>query len=259
MTDIDALLRRCDAEPDAGLTPAEADHREWLLAQITSILPARGTAARRGAPGKPGRPRLALGIASAVAGAAAIAATGLAVAVLTPGQSSSPPPGARLAAWTVTTGANGTVDVTIRQLTDAEGLQRALRADGIPARVLFGQVVLGPQEPNGDPVITGGGPRDPAADPRGWWQEVDPSETLLTLPPGCKAAGPVPALESADALTKIIGTPLDWFREGVALTLHPASIPPGVGLYLAVDFESSRTDWTWSVYPVKASPACTGT
>jgi hypothetical protein len=69
----------------------------------------------------------------------------------------------------------------------------------------------------------------------------------------------VPALESVDALTKIAGTAQDWFREGVALTLHPASIPPGVGLYLAVDFEHSRQDWDWSMYPVKASPACTGT
>jgi hypothetical protein len=45
------------------------------------------------------------------------------------------PGGIRLDAWTVTKGSDGTVNVTIRQLLDAAGVQRALRADGVPARV----------------------------------------------------------------------------------------------------------------------------
>jgi hypothetical protein len=46
-------------------------------------------------------------------------------------------PNATLAAWTVATGADGTVQVTIRQLSDPAGLQAQLRADGIPANVSF--------------------------------------------------------------------------------------------------------------------------
>ena len=73
--------------------------------------------ARDNNPGRPGHPR-----ASAVAGTGG------------PGTGTS---GTRLDAWTVTKNPNGIVDVTIRQLSDAAGLQAALRADGVPVRVAF--------------------------------------------------------------------------------------------------------------------------
>ena len=75
------------------------------------------------------------GIAGALAGAAAVA---LAVAALLPGghQAGRPLP-AQLAAWTVVRHADGTVVVTVRQLRDPAGLQRTLRADGVPATVTF--------------------------------------------------------------------------------------------------------------------------
>ena len=76
------------------------------------------------------------GIAGALAGAAAAA---LAVAALLPGgghQAGRPLP-AQLAAWTVVRHADGTVVVTVRQLRDPAGLQRTLRADGVPASVTF--------------------------------------------------------------------------------------------------------------------------
>jgi hypothetical protein len=59
-----------------------------------------------------------------------------AVALLT----SSHPGGQRiqLAAWTVVKHTDGAVDVTIRELRDPVGLQRKLRADGVPANVTFG-------------------------------------------------------------------------------------------------------------------------
>jgi hypothetical protein len=44
---------------------------------------------------------------------------------------------ARLAAWTVTRQADGDISVTIRELSDPAGLQRRLRADGVPASVRF--------------------------------------------------------------------------------------------------------------------------
>jgi Sigma-70 region 2 len=42
-----------------------------------------------------------------------------------------------LAAWTVARQADGSIKVTIRELRDPAGLQRTLRADGVPASVTF--------------------------------------------------------------------------------------------------------------------------
>jgi hypothetical protein len=49
-------------------------------------------------------------------------------------------PAVKLAAWTVTRLADGNIRVTFREATDVAGLQRTLRADGVPASVtLAGQ------------------------------------------------------------------------------------------------------------------------
>jgi hypothetical protein len=69
-----------------------------------------------------------------VAGAAGAAGAALAVIALLP---ASHQPTAQLAAWTVVKRADGTVYVTINQLRDPAGLQRTLRADGVPASVTF--------------------------------------------------------------------------------------------------------------------------
>jgi hypothetical protein len=70
------------------------------------------------------------GIAAAVAAAGCIA---LAIAGILPGTG----PRATLAAWTVTKNPAGIVAVSIRQLSNAAGLQHALREDGVPATVHF--------------------------------------------------------------------------------------------------------------------------
>jgi len=90
------------------------------------IVRGRALRARRRIPG------LAAG-ALAVAAAAALAVTALLPASHRPG----PQPPAQLAAWTVTKQADGTITVTVRQLRDPQGLQRRLRADGVPASVTF--------------------------------------------------------------------------------------------------------------------------
>jgi hypothetical protein len=75
------------------------------------------------------------GVAGALAAAAAAA---LAVTALLPvGHQAGRQPPAQLAAWTVTKQADGTITVTVRQLRDPQGLQRRLRADGVPASVTF--------------------------------------------------------------------------------------------------------------------------
>jgi len=66
---------------------------------------------------------------------AMVAAAAVALIVLLPANHQ---PTAQLTAWTVTRQANGTINVTIRELRDAAGLQSMLRADGVPTSVTFG-------------------------------------------------------------------------------------------------------------------------
>jgi hypothetical protein len=70
-----------------------------------------------------------------MAGALVVAggATLTAIAVLPASHQST----AQLAAWTVVKRADGTIYVTINELKDPAGLQRTLRADGVPASVTF--------------------------------------------------------------------------------------------------------------------------
>jgi hypothetical protein len=75
------------------------------------------------------RLRRGLAIAGAAGGIAALAVT-----TALPG---SGPDRAQLTAWTVATQPGGQVTVTLRELRDPAGLQRTLRADGVPAIVRF--------------------------------------------------------------------------------------------------------------------------
>jgi hypothetical protein len=84
----------------------------------------RAVRARRRIPG------LAVALAAAVGAAVAVTA-------LPASHPASHPPGARLTAWTVVRQPGGDVSVTIRELFNPAGLQRKLRADGVPARVTF--------------------------------------------------------------------------------------------------------------------------
>jgi|HubBroStandDraft_1064217.scaffolds.fasta_scaffold27801_2 hypothetical protein len=90
------------------------------------------------APARPLRRRVSGAVprpaALGLVAAAVIAAVILAVTVLAP---ATHQPVARLAAWTVATQTDGTIALTIRELSDPAGLQRTLRADGIPATVTF--------------------------------------------------------------------------------------------------------------------------
>jgi hypothetical protein len=58
-------------------------------------------------------------------------------ALLSASHQPSDKPAVQLAAWTVVKQGDGDVAVTIRELRDPAGLQRTLRADGIPASVTF--------------------------------------------------------------------------------------------------------------------------
>jgi hypothetical protein len=131
------------------------------------------------------------GIAGALAGAAAAA---LAVAALLPaGHQSNRQPPLQLAAWTVVKHADGTIVVTVRQLRDPAGLERTLRADGVPASVtFFGHEPRACHRYPADPalmakVFGGNGPPlviHPSALPHGAGVQLNPGH----YPPGAPIA-----------------------------------------------------------------------
>lgn len=115
-----------------------------------------------------GRARRRRRLVPGAAGALALAA-GAALAVTAP---ASHQPTAELAAWTVARQADGTVYVTIREVSDPAGLQSTLRADGVPASVTFS------------------GQENPACQPYLWAPGTGPSQVNRDLnriyqpPPG---------------------------------------------------------------------------
>jgi hypothetical protein len=131
--------------------------------------------------------------------------------------------GTKLDAWTVTKGSDGTVNVTIRQLLDVPGLQRTLRADGVPARV-----AVQPGMPTDSPP----------------------------LPAGCLEVT-MSDVANANLQAKILAAPLSNLEHGNALTIHTRDIPSGVGIYLGIQ-PRTKEHWGWSLDLVQATPACTG-
>jgi hypothetical protein len=166
-----------------------------------------------------------------VAAAAAVAAgAALAVSMLTPASHQST---AHLAAWTVAKQADGTVSVTIRQFRDPAGLQRELRADGVPASVIFN-------------------PRLPAG---------APFRDLFHV-----KHNPCQAYSGGQGqLLKVVraGSPHP-LREGSTLSvIHPSDLPSGAGVqFIATPNtgyqNSSQKRFALGVLLVQASQQCTG-
>ena len=102
------------------------------LTEVRMDLPL-DTIVRNGQAKRTRRRLTGLAAAAAVTAGAILTTTALLPASHNPGH----PVPARLTAWTVTRRPNGNIDVTIRQLHDPAGLQRKLRADGVPASVTF--------------------------------------------------------------------------------------------------------------------------
>ena len=133
-------------------------------------------------------------------------------------------PGVQLTAWTVTRQADGTIKVTFREATDAAGLQRTLRADGVPASVTF----TGQQNPACQPYTSSG----PAFKPFG-------SQT-----------GPL----GGDSRN-----PQDAYNSPYALVIDPAALPKGAGLQIWTSGTPGAADnFQLNVSLVRVSPQCTG-
>jgi hypothetical protein len=162
------------------------------------------------------------------AGALAVAgATALAVTALLPGAGHR---GLRLAAWTVAKRADGTIQVTIRELRDPAGLQRKLRADGVPAAVTFFSGPIPRCQPLTERV------RYPS----------HPHERILVINPG---AG-------------IVGYPRHASLP-VVLIIRPAALPAHAGVEIVSGLEpgakvSRRVQPAVGTALVRLSPACTG-
>ena len=206
-TDLATLLR--DAVRDTHMTVAESD--------ITRR--ARRLRTRR---------RVAVGGAVS----AGLAATALAVAMLA-APASSPATGqaentAQLTAWTVTKDPDGVIDVTIRELKDAAGLQARLRADGVPTNVSFS------------------GP-NPACVP--YYPDYRYIPTLPIHYLG-KPGNFYPWIHSYDngSVTEFVPSPAD-----LTLVVRPARMPRGTAFQI-IALRGSIVAWGL----VKTSPACTG-
>jgi hypothetical protein len=164
---------------------------------------------------------------------------------------------AQLAAYTVATHPDGTIQVTIRELRDAAGLQRTLRADGVPANVTF----LGPV--NTSCRIE----RGPLAESTSTW-------TKIVVPEHPSAMSPVAlrALTTVFGVNMVGGRVLWAIEVGTFRTTRPngqeavfdirkAAIPHGFGLAFA-SYPGPVTDGGNTLFVmgvlVQASPQCTG-
>jgi|SRR5580704_4906474 hypothetical protein len=152
-----------------------------------------------------------LGVAGAAAAVAAVPAAAL---LLANGHQAShqvagPASGnaaARLTAWTVETAADGRLVVTIRELRDPAGLQRTLRADGVPASVTFlgrPNAACTPYEPA---PVTGAG--------------------------GLLASGPAIAAQTKGVIHVEPGASPS---QAPHFTIDPAALPAGTGLQIGAE------------------------
>ncbi len=147
----------------------------------------------------------------------ACAAMGLAVALALPSGSQGQAIHVRTAAWSVDTNSNGTVTVTVHQLTHGAELQRALADAGVPAIVTFPENCLAGTQ-NG-PTIPGVTTSD---NPPGL--TINPSQ----IPSGAKLIfSVIPVVVHSANGDAFKGTRFGWglVKNGQQLRCYPRSAP----------------------------------
>lgn len=180
--------------------------------------------------------------AAAAVGAAGAAAVAVGVALTvspasTPGSSDHPTashptashaasgPGIQLAAWTVTRQTDGNIKITFRKATDVPGLQRTLRADGVPASVILA------------------GQQNSACQPFS----------------GSQAFWPFGKLSGPFGGKGLIHNPKEAFSTPYALVIDPSRVPSGAGVQIVVSGTPGAADnFELNARLVTASPQCTG-
>ncbi|HMG61579.1 MAG TPA: hypothetical protein VK599_01395 [Streptosporangiaceae bacterium] len=204
--DLDAMLAEAAPARRASLDAPDSPAAISLSRRITA-LPAAPVPALR-------RHRLpVLGLAGAVAAAAAVALTAI-------------PGSPALAAWRVSKNADGLVTVTIQQLRDPAGLARRLRADGVPANVVF---------------LT---------------HHFQPTTSPSAIPAPCQAPHISDAV-NASLQAKILPDP----PVGGTLAIRPSAIPHGLGVFVeayAAPGTAGAGNNAIQTDLELASPQCTG-
>jgi hypothetical protein len=171
--------------------------------------------------------RLSLGGLSAT-GVIAAVIIGV-IALLPASHPASHPAHAQLAAWTVVKQADGTVLVKIREFRDPAGLQRELRADGIPASVKFNPANL-----------------------------VDKSAWAIVHFKG----NPCQEYSGGEGQAQNVVTGGSPFTVG--MFIHPSAIPSGAGVQFVVSrnlgYYSPQSGGPFDLFEwlVQPSPQCTG-
>lgn len=179
-----------------------------------------------------GNRRLAAGIIAGAASVALVFGFGLSGIFGSASNQPSPPAHAQLADWTVVKQADGTVLVKIREFRDPAGLQRKLRADGIPASVKF--------NPANPANLVGKGP----------WAIVHFKGNPCQEYSGGESQAP-------NVVTG--GSPFT-----VGMFVHPSAIPSGAGMQFVasrnVGYVTQGDGGRWDLFEwlVQASPQCTG-
>jgi hypothetical protein len=191
------------------------------LAGVTLSAPLEATI-RRGEKLRARRRIAAIGGALVIAVVTSVTVAGLG--------SWSSPVREQLTAWTVTDLPHGLIVVRISQLRDPSGLQRTLRAHGVPAAVAFQGGVLSLTPPL---------PRDCRDTGLSDRAATELQMRILDETPG----HPMP-------IGRFDGRPT------IALIFRPAAIPKGIGVNLTVQWSSNS--WGWSLGLVRASAECTG-
>jgi hypothetical protein len=167
--------------------------------------------------------------------AGAVAAVVLAMTALVPaGRPAGHQPTAQLAAWTVVKQADGNISVTIRELKDPAGLQRTLRADGVPA-----SVTLVNQQNEACQPYPGGTPRHGVTPLLKRVFPVPYENLSLTPPPAQPTQGPPPAPPSSSIVV-----------------IDPSALPGHAGVQIGVSPNGKALLLPQVVY---ASLQCTGT
>jgi hypothetical protein len=174
------------------------------------------------------------GVAAAV-GTAAVAAVAVGVALPASHPGASHPaakhpaggPGLHLTAWTVSRQADGSIRVTFRDATDPAGLQRTLRADGVPVSVTFT------------------GHQNPAC-------QAYSSGSSQGFKPFGSRTGPF-------GRPGFINNPKSAYSSPDALVIDPSALPSGAGLQIWTSGTPGAADnFLLNVNLVQASPQCTG-
>jgi hypothetical protein len=170
--------------------------------------------------------RLSLGGLSATA---VVAAVIIGVIALPPAsRQASHPAHAQLAAWTVVKQADGTIFVKIRELRDPAGLQATLRADGVPASVVFY-------------------PGHPVAGQSAWAFVHFKNNPCQEYSGG-----------ESQAQNVVTGNQLQ-----VGFTVHPSAIPSGAGVQIVANsnvgyYPQQQGPMALFEWLVQARPQCTG-